>query len=135
MYHDFKKQRVRQYSGEIRFYQPLLNEFTSFQDFCMRLGSSYWFKNLFFKPQFEFLCDESNNLAVDFVGRYENLIPDLISVCTNKHIPMREIWLKGHPFCNVGNYSGNYREYYTKETIDIVRNLYKKDVEAFGYDF
>jgi hypothetical protein len=80
-----------------------------------------------FLPQWYFLCDRDKKIAVDFVGRFENLKEDWKTVCdkigvsdelehTRKsdHLP--------------------YGEYYTPMYEKIVRNIYKDDFKIFGYD-
>ena len=39
------------------------------------------------------------------------------------------------PKINVGNYNGVYKEIYTPETIQIVADWHKDDIDYFGFDF
>lgn len=81
-----------------------------------------------FRPQHYFICDEEGRIQMDFVGRMENIEHDFAVVaatlgCTK---PLAKV--------NVGNLK-HYSSYYTEETRDIVANVYKKDIELFGYSF
>lgn len=83
-----------------------------------------------FKPQYEWICDERGNMLADFVGKFENLQEDLRRVANMLNIG---------PTCRVPNFNksehGPYQEYYDEETKEIIRNVYKKDIELFGYNF
>jgi chondroitin 4-sulfotransferase 11 len=65
---------------------------------------------------------------LDFVGRYENLeedwkfVANKIGVCNKL------------PHINKSNHK-HYTEYYDDETIEVIRNEYKKDIELLGYDY
>jgi hypothetical protein len=87
-----------------------------------------------FRPQMEFLetsgCDQ---LELNFLGLFENLVVDLNHVSkklalADIRILLRENWstpATGH----------SYRNFYSKETIDIVGNVYGRDIDFLGYDF
>ena len=107
-------------------------------------------------PQYDFLHDEAGKLLVDFVGRYERLQADFDQVCARIGIPpiplprvnrslekgrphtlrelrkrlRRAIWSRErrHTF-------SHYTEYYDDESREFVAQLFRKDVEAFSYDF
>jgi sulfotransferase famil protein len=107
-------------------------------------------------PQYDFLHDESGTLLVDFVGKYETLQADFDKVCDRIGIPptalprvnrsledarpnslrelrkqlRRAIWSRErkHTF-------PHYTEYYDAESREFVNRLFRKDVEAFNYDF
>jgi len=81
-----------------------------------------------FMPQHYFICDESGKIMVDFVGRVENMEADFAYVanrlgCTRK---LDKI--------NTSN-RRDYRSYYDDETREIIRRVYAKDIELFGYVF
>ena len=81
-----------------------------------------------FLPQFYFICDAEGNIMMDFVGRMESMESDFAYVanrldCTKKLARV-----------NAGN-SSHYSTYYDEETRKIVRRVYKRDIELFGYSF
>ena len=112
----------------------------------------YWFT----RPQSEYLYDESGRLMVDFVGRFENLQADFNKVCERIGIAAVEL-----PYANrsetkpvqssstlatvkkllspsdraVTEKPRRYQDYYDDESRDIVAELYKRDIELFGYSF
>jgi hypothetical protein len=65
---------------------------------------------------------------MDFCGRLEKFQKDFNKVCDKIKIPRETM-----PHLNSAN-GLHYMEYYDKETIKLAGELYKKDIEAFGYD-
>lgn len=79
-------------------------------------------------PQSKWLYDEKRNLIVDFLGYYENLDKD-IETCFQKMGLNEKL--------DIYNTSvhKDYKLYYTDETINLVADIYKEDIENFGYEF
>jgi hypothetical protein len=82
-----------------------------------------------YMPQCFYMTDSNDEFVMDFVGRYEHLERDWNTVCSEvgvEHkLPHKR---KGFPR------DGDYKRYYTKETWDVVRELYKEDLERLGYN-
>lgn len=71
----------------------------------------------------------NGSLAMDFVGRYENLQGDfekISSILKIKAITLPHVFKTQHAV---------YTEYYDDETRGIVEKLYAADIAAFGYRF
>ena len=81
------------------------------------------------KPQFEMLAD-GDDLAVDFVGRFENLQCDFDQVCDRIGIERQTL-----PHKNAMNRKQHYTEFYDNESQVLVATLYPQDIEYFGYEF
>lgn len=70
-------------------------------------------------------------IAVDFVGRYENLNPDLRTICDRIGIPFdperlpRAKKKKGY----------DYRDYFGPQERTLVQEIYREELEHFGYGF
>jgi hypothetical protein len=78
--------------------------------------------------QASWLCDESGNLIVDFVGRFERLEDDFAQVC-------EKVGVKGRlPHLNRSR-RDTYRSYYTAATRDLVGRIDRRDIELFDYSF
>jgi hypothetical protein len=76
----------------------------------------------------EFICDENGKVIVDFVGRFENLEQDFNKVCNMIGVDCQL------PHVN-RTVRTEYRDYYTRETREIVRSIAQPDIEMFGYEF
>ena len=100
----------------------------TFKEFCIKIVTSGWIKDTHFLPQSEFLCDDSNNLLIDFVGKYENLKEDLKFISRKISI---DIDIDHHRKTD----HLNYRKYYDKETKTIIENYFKTDLNLFNYTF
>ena len=97
----------------------------------MKMGS---FRNFVFSreklsfTQTGCLVDESGNLLVDFVGKFENLDQDFQSICHKVGISA------SLPHINKSKRT-DYQDYYDAETRDLTARLYAEDIERFGYTF
>lgn len=81
-----------------------------------------------FIPQSYWLTDPSGNLEVDFVGRYESLASNFQTICDRLDIETEL------PHVNATEgVSGSYHDCYTVEAAEKVADLYKDDIERFGY--
>ena len=78
------------------------------------------------RSQYEFICDEQGNVLVDFVGHFESLQEDWEKVCSTLGIS------KYLPHIRKGNHA-DYRSYYTPESWSNIAELYRRDIEVFGY--
>jgi hypothetical protein len=65
----------------------------------------------------------------DYIGRYENLTNTINYLSGKLGILVTEI-----PHSN-NTHSGRYQDYYDPETIALVRQKYRLDIELFGYEF
>lgn len=83
-----------------------------------------------FLPQLEWMTDETGRIAVDFIGRFENLQADFDTVCDAIRMDRRPL-----PHKNRSRESRGYRSYYDSETKNIVERIFKPDIEFFGYEF
>jgi hypothetical protein len=81
------------------------------------------------EEQYKFICDESGELMVDFVGRFETLQKDFDSVC--RMIGISEICLPHKKKSK----RRNYDYYYNDESRHLVSEMYARDIQMFGYTF
>ena len=82
-----------------------------------------------FRPQWTFLCDHDGALLVDHVGRVEQLTTDLAAVEARLGRPIRPARL------NVTDDARHWAGYYDDETRQVVADVYRRDIEMFGYEF
>ncbi len=107
----------------------------SFTEYIVRLqserGQGLFSYHGFYYGNSDYLIDENGELLVSFIGRYENREHDLKIVADTLGISGL-----GEIRTQVGrDQEFHYSTYYNKETKEIVGNLYKTDIELFGYKF
>lgn len=90
------------------------------------------------ESQLNFITDKCGNVAVDFVGRFENAASDFEKILTKLNsvcpLPPRKYWVM--PRLNVSHGADeHYSFYYDDGTIEKVRTAYQKDIEYFGYEY
>ena len=72
------------------------------------------------------------NESLDFIGRFENLEQDFNFICDK--IGAGDVSLPHVERSKHTNHK-HYIEYYDNKTRELVRELYRKDIERFGYEF
>jgi len=106
-----------------------LSEYDNFKDFVLTwLSQENIKKHIHFKPQCEFVCDNNNNILVDYIAYFESL-NDEFNIISKKLGIDSEL---GSFNMNPGD---SYKEVYNDEMIKVVREIYGNDINIFGYDF
>ncbi len=83
-------------------------------------------RDLHVKSQYRIVHDKNGKLGVDYIGKYENLEEDY-KVIEDK------FKVNSLPHFNKSKH-GNWKDYYTLETAELVYRTYKLDFETFGYE-
>lgn len=79
--------------------------------------------------QSSFLDDKAGNRLVNRVGRFERLAEDFEAIC-------KEIGVAASlPHLNASTRARDWRSYYTDETRALVGELFRADIDAFGYSW
>ena len=106
--------------------------FGGFREFTLALRDRQFAKTILwqkhFRPQSFWIVDQAGNLCVDYIGRFEQLEDDFRTLCSILGIKRNLKHLNG------GEHE-SYTTYYDGESVRIVRDIYEKDIEMFGYDF
>ncbi len=111
----------------------------------------------FVGPQSDFVYTDHGDLLVDFVGRFEDLQNGFDRVCEAIGLPITQVphvheskdnesivGLQPKELAKNGVRSikeehipsyRQYQEYYDQQSIDVVTELYKRDIELFKYEF
>ena len=97
-----------------------LTENMSFEDFLK--------SDIYKIKQKNYVCNKNGEIILDFIGRYENIVDDFRYVCKKIDLGFQL------PKINESKRK-DYREYYSKETKEIVEKTYKDDIELFKYEF
>lgn len=106
-------------------------------------------------PQYDFVFDDNGKLLVDFVGKFESLQADFDIVCgrlaidprplphinrspTNRLTKRAVLWWLQNPLGMMRlrrNVFEHYTEYYDDEAREFVEKVFRKDIDAFHYEF
>lgn len=93
-----------------------------------RLPRQRFQQRVLVRPQHRQLCTLDNQLAMDFVGRYENLQESYDTICDRLGLPRSTLDRK-----NESQHS-KYDSYYDDELRQLVREFYKDDFRIFDYN-
>ena len=80
--------------------------------------------------QSDYLVDLRGNLLTTYVGRYENLDEDFLSVVKTLSLPVKPL-----PHKRKAKDRDTYRSYYQSDVVDLVASHFALDVELLGYQF
>lgn len=81
------------------------------------------------RTQIYWIKDFHGSIPLDYIGRFETLGENFQEVCRALKLP--QIILP-HKIKGSGE---NYQEHYDTGSINIIREVYKEDIEIFGYSF
>ncbi len=80
--------------------------------------------------QHEYVVDLQGRVIVDFIGRYERLEEDFVTICRHIGIPAPTL-----PHLRKARERDDYRRYYTDELAELVARHYHRDLETLDYRF
>lgn len=86
--------------------------------------------NTHFKEQYKFIYNDDNQIMVDYLGRFEYWNESFKKICELAKVEYRE-----PEIYNKNNNRKHYSEYYNKKQADLIKKIYKKDIELFGYEY
>ncbi|MDO6461492.1 sulfotransferase family 2 domain-containing protein [Granulosicoccaceae sp. 1_MG-2023] len=120
---------------DLRFSEKYLRPYESFGDFVKALRDQPKFRRKVlawphFRPQYEFVYSSAGRSIVDYVAKFEKLADEYVYI--SKKLSLGET--DGLKVINSSD-RRDYRSYYDDETRQIVAELYRKDIELFGYEF
>lgn len=78
---------------------------------------TYWLKNF------------AGKIPLDFIGRFENLSDDFLSVCASRGLGEIKLPHK------IKGSSKDYREVFDQRSRELVNRIYKEEIDLFGYTF
>jgi hypothetical protein len=79
----------------------------------------------------DYILGDKGNVIVDYVAKYENRLHDLQLIASRLNLDKL-----GVPIIQCASTDNkHYSQFYDDETVDIIRKLYPKDIEMFGYEF
>ena len=108
---------------DLEFSNSYLQEFASFDEFVLKgLEKEEIMNWVHFKPQYTFVCDENDNIVMDFVGKMENLNADFNTVC--KHLNIESELQKL-------NMSSAKKNDFSEEVKTMIKLKYQKDFNLF----
>jgi len=81
-----------------------------------------------FMPQTDWISDMEGNIILDFVGRFENLSADAKYVFNKIGLNTELGHLRKSD-------RSDYKEYYEPWSVDLIAEVFAKDIEKFGYTF
>lgn len=85
--------------------------------------------HVLFKPQHEFITSKDGIVLADHVGRVEEMQVSYDAICERIGIPSQALEQVN------SSRRGGYRDYYDQALVDGVRDLYRRDLELFGYEY
>ena len=108
---------------DLEFSNSYLQEFASFNEFVLKgLEKEEIMNWVHFKPQYTFVCDENDNIVMDFIGKMENLNADFNTVC--KHLNIESELQKL-------NMSSAKKNEFSEEVKAMIKLKYQKDFNLF----
>ena len=85
--------------------------------------------NIFTISQKEYLSNDKGEIMIDYIAKFENFQNDFYCLCKMldiEHLPVSQ---------QNQSYLLHYSNYYDDDTRSLVENLYKDDLQSFGYKF
>jgi hypothetical protein len=81
------------------------------------------------RPQTYWLKNFKGDIALDFIGRFENLENDFQKVCEELNIP--DVSLPHR----ISGSNKDYRDFYDEESTKLIKQIYQEEIKMFNYSF
>lgn len=94
-----------------------------------RLPRQQFRQRVLVRPQYRQICTPDSQVALDFVGQYENLQESYDTICDRVGIPTTQLARKN------STQHSNYNSYYDDDLQQLVGEYYKDDLRIFSYNF
>ncbi len=109
-----------------------LTRFNNFNDFVNGwINRENVNSGIHFKPQYEFVTlPTKHKHELDFIGYYENIVNDFDRIRSKLGIGKKLEYNN-----KTKSKQKDYRSYYNDKNIGIVADVYREDIDFFGYDF
>lgn len=91
-------------------------------------SEKYMHSKRMYQSQFDWLSLDGESIAVDFVGRVENINEDFKTLA-------EVLGIKEKLKHSNRSDKGNYTEIYNRKSIDLIEKHFKKDIEYWGYGY
>jgi chondroitin 4-sulfotransferase 11 len=98
---------------------------------CLQVASYKKTNGWHFAKQTDWLFKDDGTLALNFIGRYENLNNDFKLVCEKLNIEYKPL----KRLNTSKNSSINYRDMYTDRTKNLIAEAYAEEIKYFDYKF
>lgn len=122
-------QRFRKNLGVEKTSEIELRLKSDFDFFVRTMLNSNLSMNNHFCPQSQLLLGFPEG---GFVGRFEQFEADLKVILSRLNLEAQQLLI---PRKNKSKSKSHYSSFYTPELIELVRDFYQEDLDAFGYDF
>lgn len=120
--------------GDKRWADTHLTTYNDFDEFIKKgLIKPSIHLSTHFKPQYKYLCLPYNQkLFVDFIGYFENIQNDF-QIIKSKLSLNSDLELEHQN--KTRTHQLDYKDFYSRETRDIVAEIYRTDIDLLGYNF
>jgi len=103
--------------------------FEGFTDFVERwLTRASAQSMIHFRPQWQFVCSRQARIEIDYLGYLETIEEDFAHVC-------RRLGVEARLQHKNASATADYREQFTDRARSVVEEVYREDIELFGYRF
>ena len=93
-------------------------------------------KHVQWEHQYRFFLDDNGDQLVDCIGRFETFDRDVKHILNKRELDRTMFGLRRRKIPHLyKSKREHYRYYFDKESSEIVRDLFKKDIELLGYEF
>lgn len=102
---------------------------SNFEEFATAIADGHYDDHVHFRPQMDFLVNESGSISVDRIGRFERLARDFRKICEAAQVDA-----PGLPLLKRTSHR-HFASYYNEHTQEIVAVRFAADIDRLGYRF
>jgi len=118
-------------SNDRKFFDEYIGQSTTFNEFVMKLSDDNYAELILkwehFTLQVDFIKDSRGEIRLDYLAKLETLDDDFIKLKRLINVnasPLKKMNTSTHSY---------YKENYDEEMIEIVRHVYREDIDSLNY--